>query len=346
MSATIEDVAGRAGVSVATVSRALRGLPNVAPGTRERVMAAARDLHYVADPAASRLAGGRGLSIGIVVASLARWYDGQLLAGAEAELLGLDSAAGYELLPFSSGAIGGLDGFLEARPFRKRVEGLIVADGPLSDDQVDRIAEAGVALTTVGFLHEVAPGLTIDHAAAARSGVAHLRALGHRRVAWIGPADHHELGVTPSAERLRGYLDGREEGGLDADPGLVVAAELSPGGGAEAVRRLLELPTPPTGLVACSDEMAIGAMQAARDAGFRVPGELSVIGIDDHDVSEYVGLTTIGQDVRGQGARAVQLLLAYLSEGTAEVVHEMAPTRLLVRRTTGPVTPEATSATP
>jgi LacI family transcriptional regulator, repressor for deo operon, udp, cdd, tsx, nupC, and nupG len=340
VSATIEDVARRAQVSVATVSRALRDLPNVAPTTRERVAAAARDLQYVADPSASRLAGGRGLTVGMVVPSLARWYDAQLLAGAEAELAANDRAdgrtGGYELLPFSAASIGGMDRFFGTRPFRKRVDGLIVAQGPLDEDQIERIADAGVALVTVGFLHEETPGLTIDHAAAAGLAVAHLAGLGHRRVALLGGVDHEPWGFSPLAERYRGYTDAIEEAGLDADPQLAVPGVCSLRGGADAMHRLLALSVLPTALVACSDEMAIGAMQVARDAGLRVPGELSIVGIDDHDVAEYVGLTTVGQDVTGQGSRAVQLLLEYLTEGTAEVVHETSPTRLLVRRTTGP----------
>jgi LacI family transcriptional regulator, repressor for deo operon, udp, cdd, tsx, nupC, and nupG len=344
VSATIEDVARRAQVSVATVSRALRDLPNVAPATRERVAAAARDLQYVADPSASRLAGGRGLTVGMVVPSLARWYDAQLLAGAEAELAGSDRtdarAGGYELLPFSSASIGGMDHFFGTRPFRKRVDGLIVAEGPLEEDQIERIADAGVALVTVGFLHEETPGLTIDHAAAAGLAVAHLAGLGHRRVALLGGVDE-TLRFSPLSERYRGYTDAIEGAGLDADPRLAVPGACSLRGGADAMHRLLELPAVPTALVACSDEMAIGAMQVARDAGLRVPGELSIVGIDDHDVAEYVGLTTVGQDVIGQGARAVQLLLEYLTEGTAEVVHETSPTRLLVRRTTGPPAPRS-----
>ena len=103
------------------------------------------------------------------------------------------------------------------------------------------------------------------------------------------------------------------------------------------MQQLLAAPSPPTAVFACSDEMAIGAMQVARDAGYRVPEELSVIGIDDHDISAYVGLSTIRQDVIGQGERVAQLLLERLrSEDEPGEVHELHPVKLVIRRTTAP----------
>jgi LacI family transcriptional regulator, repressor for deo operon, udp, cdd, tsx, nupC, and nupG len=341
VSATIEDVARRASVSVATVSRALRGLPNVAPSTRDRVVGAARELQYVADPAASRLAGRRTLRVGLLAPDLGSWYHAQLLAGVEGVLAGGDC----DLLPFSLASTGGIEMFLDAWPFLKRVDGLIVADGPIEDAHVERVADAGVALLTVGVLIDETPGLAIDNAAAVRRAVSHLVGLGHRRIAWLGGVgrglirwDVPDGGTSSSvgSERFRGFLDGLAAAGIVAEPRLLVPTEASFGGGADAMHHLLALDEPPTAIVAHCDPIAVGAMQVARDAGLAVPGGLSIVGIDDHEVSAHVGLTTVAQDPVSQGAGAARILIEYLTDGSAEVVHEIAPVRLVVRRTTGP----------
>lgn len=335
MSATIDDVARRAAVSVATVSRALRGLPNVAPSTRARVLYAATELQYVADPSASRLAGGRSLTIGLAVPMLGQWYYSKLFSGVEAVV----AAGGYDVLPFTLSGPGGVNRFVDTMPFSKRVDGLVVVDAPLDASQFARLADAGAALVTIGLLLRGISGLSVDNTAAARLAVGHLTGLGHRRIALIGGIEDDPFGFSTPVDRFRGYQDALQTAGLPYDPQLAAPGNFSLDGGAEAMNRLLALDEPPTGVFACSDEMAIGAMQVARDAGLRVPEELSIVGIDDHDVSEYVGLTTIRQDVVGQGERAAQMLLDHLLNALNEAIHEIYPTRLIVRRTTGPPPP-------
>jgi LacI family transcriptional regulator, repressor for deo operon, udp, cdd, tsx, nupC, and nupG len=332
VSATIEDVARRAQVSVATVSRALRGLPNVAPSTRERVMTVAAELRYVADPSASRLAGGRSLTVGLVVPMLGQWYYSKLFSGVE----GVAAAAGYDVLPFTLASPGGVERFLDTLPFRKRADGLLLVDAALRPDQLRRILDVGVQVVTLGLSSELAPGLVIDNTAAARLAVGHLTGLGHRRIALIGGLDDDPFHFSAPVERTRGYQDALAAARLDLDHALVVPGNFSLEGGAEAMYTLLSLEEPPTAVFACSDEMAIGAMQVARDAGIRVPEEISIVGFDDHDVSAYVGLTTIRQDVVGQGERVATKLLDRLAGRPDPVEHEVHPTRLVVRRTTGP----------
>lgn len=332
MTAAIEDVARRAGVSVATVSRALRGLPNVAPATRERVIEAARALQYVADPQAARLAAGRSLTVGLVVPGLGPWYYARLFSGAEARV----RAADLDLLPFTTSGHGGGQGFLDQLPFRKRVDGLILADASLARDDVERIVGAGLPTVTLGFRVDHMPSVAIDDVGAARVATLHLARLGHRRIAVVGAADDDPPSFAVAAARFRGYRAGLETAGVAHDPHLCASAPFSLEGGAQAMRRLLHLDVPPTAVFACSDEAAIGAMRVLRDASLDVPRDVSVVGFDDHDVSEYLGLTTVRQDVGGQGERVAELLLA-LIEGEADPdLHEVHPTRLMVRRTTAP----------
>jgi LacI family transcriptional regulator, repressor for deo operon, udp, cdd, tsx, nupC, and nupG len=336
VSTTIDDVARRAKVSVATVSRALRGLPNVAPSTRQRVLVAAQELRYVADPSASRLAGGRTQTIGLVVPMLGQWFYTAFYAGVE----GVVSAAGYDLQPFALSAPDGRDRFVATLPFRKRVDGLLLVDVPLDPEHLARVVGAGTRTVTVGMRSPRAPSLEVDNVGAARLAVGHLTGLGHQRVGLIGGAEDDPFRFSVPVERTAGYLEALSAAGIERDPALTVPGNFSLEGGAEAMHQLLTLPDPPTAVFACSDEMAIGAMQVARDAGLRIPEDLSIVGFDDHDVSEYVGLTTIRQDVAGQGERAAQLLLARLAasdeELAAEPPHLVQPTRLVVRRTTAP----------
>jgi LacI family repressor for deo operon, udp, cdd, tsx, nupC, and nupG len=332
VTATIDDVARRAQVSVATVSRALRGLPNVAPSTRIRVLEAAQDLRYVADPSASRLAGGKSRTIALVVPMLGQWYYAKLFSGVEA----VAAAAGYDLLPYTTGGPGSVTRFLDALTPRRKVDGALVVDVQLSDEDFGRLADAGIDVVTVGVDRWRGPGLRIDNAAAARLAVGHLTGLGHERIALIGGIDDDPFHFSVPVDRFGGYRDALRAAGLPRRPELVVPGNFSLEGGAEAMNALLASPDPPTAVFACSDEMAIGAMQVAQDAGLRVPGQLSIVGFDDHDVAEYVGLTTIRQDVTGQGERAAQLLLAQLVGDERTEGQEVHPTRLIVRRTTGP----------
>ncbi len=335
-SPTIDDVARRADVSVATVSRALRGLPNVAPSTRMRVLQAAEELQYVSNPSASQLAGGRSLTVGLVVPMLGQWYYSRVFTGVE----GVVGAAGYDVLPFTLSGPGGVSRFVESLPFRRRVDGLVLVDAPLDDDQIAAVVGAGATLVTMGLLVDGIAGLAVDNVAAARLAVGHLTGLGHERIALIGGADDDPFRFSAPVDRQRGYQEALTAAGIDYRPELAVAGNFSLEGGAEAMHHLLTLDEPPTAVFAGSDEMAIGAMQVARDAGLRVPEELSIVGIDDHDVSEYIGLTTIRQDVVAQGERAAQLLLEQLDPERAQPpAHERHPTRLVVRRTTAPPAP-------
>jgi LacI family transcriptional regulator, repressor for deo operon, udp, cdd, tsx, nupC, and nupG len=338
---TIEDVAALAAVSVATVSRALRGLPHVAPATRERVLEAARELDYVADPAAARLATGRNVAVGLVVPMIAHWYYARVFAGIE----GVLAAAGYDVLLYQTAGPSGIDRSLDELPFRKRVDGLVVVDATLDDAALDRIVAAGVRLVTIGVRAPRSPSVTVENRRAARQAVAHLTELGHRRIALIAGMDEDPFGFSTPLERRRGYEDALEAAGVEPDPALVVPGHFTYDGGAAAMQRLLTLSDPPTAVFAMSDEMAIGAAKVLREAGIDVPGQVSVVGFDDHEVAAYIGLTTVRQDVLWTGERAAALLLERLREpsasrserrGAAPSAHESVPTHLVLRSTTAP----------
>lgn len=333
MSASIQDVAAMASVSVATVSRALRGLPNVAPSTRTRVLEAADALRYVADPHASRLAAGRTCTVGIVVPMFTQWFFTQVVSGAEAVL----AAAGYDVLLYNVGGPEGRDRFLSTLPFRKRVDGIIVIDLPLDAAEQGVLAALDLPVVLVGISSDIFASVTIDNVAAGVAATRHLANLGHARIGLISSLPDDPLAFTVPIERRRGYQLALRASGLDVRPELDVPGGFSLQGGAEAMAQLLSTDRPPTAVFAESDEMAIGALKTLRDAGLRVPDDVSVVGIDDHDMAEFVGLTTVAQPVVEQGEVAAQLFLEAVAGDRDGVPHVQLPTKLRVRATTGPL---------
>jgi LacI family repressor for deo operon, udp, cdd, tsx, nupC, and nupG len=330
-SATIEDVAQRAGVSVATVSRALRGLPNVAPGTRTRVEEAAAELRYRPDPNASRLAAGQTRAIGVAMPTIGGWYFSQVLAGVEAIL----APAGYDLLVYAAAAPEDRRRFLgDALGVGKRVDGLVLVDIDLPDGDVGSWAASGVCLVTIGQRTEPFPSVTIDDRAGAADAVRHLLDLGHREIAMMSSLDDDRYHFTVPELRRAGFDDALAERGLSVRPEHVVSGLFSVDGARAAMDALLAAPIRPTAVFAASDEMAIGAIDGARRHGFDVPGDISVVGFDDHDLAAAVGLTTVRQPVLDIGGCAASQLLAELAAGAPGGDHVVMDTELVVRSST------------
>lgn len=328
---TIEDVAAAAGVSVATVSRALRGLPNVAPATRERVAQIADQLNYRPDPAASRLAAGRTRTVAIVVPNLSGWYFSQVVGGAEAVL----SETGYDLLVMGVSGPEARTRFIEdALELRRRVDGLIVVDIRVGADEAIRLADAAISVVSVGFECEGISSVMLDDVGVGERATAHLLQLGHTNVGLIEGLPDDPLRFAVPNRRREGFEAAHHATGLSPRPELIVSGNFSVEGGSEAMAALLKLEDPPTAVFAMSDEMAMGAIRTARDHGLDVPGDLSVIGVDDHELSTVMGLTTIHQDVAGHGAQAARWIVDDLEAGERSVRRVVPTTRIIQRDTT------------
>lgn len=333
--ATIQQVADLAGVSTATVSRALAGKTSVSAATRERVESAAQELGYVASASASSLASGRTRNIGMVMPYLGSWYYASVLKGVHRAL----ADAGYDLTLYhledthrhAKRRQRLFDEFLR----RGRVDAFIVVSLELSEAELERIAVLGKPIVGLGGPLPRTTTLSIDDAAAATLATDHLIALGHRVIAHLGGDESFEQDFHVPATRRHAYEEALRTAGLEPDPRLIKNADFTIQGGYQATLQMLGLPGRPTAVFAASDEMAIGAILAARDLGLRVPEDLSVVGIDGHELGEFFGLTTVDQFPVVQGRMAAETLLEELSPAaTGEHANRDLPYELVVRKST------------
>jgi len=330
--ASILDVAALAGVSASTVSRSLRGHSSISAATRQRVMEAAQELSYSASPQASGLASGRTRSIGIVVPFVTRWFFVNVVAGAYEVL----HEAGYDVLLYHLGNAQARDRFFERMPLARRVDAVLTLTLPLTDEHTLALRALDMPLVTLGAALPGVPCVRIDDVAAVRTAVHHLLHQGHEQIVMItGVDDEQGFGFAASNQRREGYRLAMADAGLSRNVDIVSAAEYGIEGGAAAMATLMDRPTLPTAVVAEYDELAIGAMRTLRRASIAVPGRLSVVGLDDHEMASVVDLTTVAQPVQQQGAVAARLLLDTL-EGVETAGPEIVlPTRLVVRGSTG-----------
>ncbi|TFC77428.1 LacI family transcriptional regulator [Cryobacterium cheniae] len=330
----IDDVARHAGVSTATVSRALSGNGHVSPATRLKVEASAGELGYVVSSTASSLASGRMKNIGVVVPFLDRWFFSSVVEGAQKSLL----KNGYDLTLFSlTGGGGERRSVFEHFLLRQRVDAVIAISLELTATEVATLHALHKPLVGVGGPIEGVRTLTIDDVSVARLATEHLLALGHTRIAHIGGNEDVDRDFHLPTNRRVGYELALRAAGITPAAELFMPADFTMGSGYQAAKQLLSsVHDRPTAVFAASDEMAIGVILAARDLGLVVPRDVSVIGIDDHELADFFGLTTIAQFPQAQGEKAVEILLDQLRPGQNELtdLNTPMPFELLVRSTT------------
>jgi LacI family transcriptional regulator len=335
--ATIQDVALKAGVSAMTVSRVVNGVKNVRESTREAVLQAVQLLNYSPNSAARSLAAGEATKIGLLYANPSPAYLSQFLVGA------LDGArrAGCHLV-IESCDLGSDDHVETARRFAEtEVEGVILPP-PLAQSRALRaeIEETNTRVVSVEGLRPESSQLNvrIDDLAAGSAMTRHLIELGHRHIGFIkGPADQQVSG-----DRYRGFCAALEEAGLDPKSAPFADGNFTYRSGLAAAEQLLSLSPRPTAIFASNDDMAAAAVNVAHRQGLSVPGDLSVAGFDDTGPATTIWpeLTTIRQPVAAMAETALNLLLAALRAERAGVeiatYEHVLGHQLIVRKSSGP----------
>ncbi len=327
------DVAERAGVSVSTVSRALRGLSTVSPDARRRVDEAVRALSFVVSRQAASLVTGKTGAVAVLAPTLKSWFVGSALAGLGAAL----RDTGLDLLVYSVSDLADRAVFFDRLPARRNADALLVVSFDLTAEESARLDDLGMPVVYVSQQAEGRASVYVDDVAGARHGVRHLVNLGHRRIAYVHAARGPSGFSFSSRRRLLGYREALAEAGIERDESLVVEVRASGRRGAEeAVGALLGLREPPTAIFAEIDQVAIEVMGVLRGAGLDVPGSVSVLGFDDHEMAEWMQLSTIAQPAEEIGRVAGELARALIDAPDADPArHVVLPTRLIPRASTG-----------
>src|SRR4051812_2330214 len=329
---TMRQIADLAGVSIATVSRVLNGREDVSEETREVVGRVIRENGYTANRNARGLSAGRTGLVGVLVPLVYPAYFSGILAGA-AEAL---SERDFQIVLSPTGGEHDREVSIVDR-LHGLTDGAMIILPEESSEELERLLDSGfrfVVLDPLMPLEERIPSVSAAHMSGADQAMKHLLDLGHRRVGQItGPR-----GWVATEDRRRGYHAALAAAGILPDPALEREAEPEIGPGRAAAEQLLELSEPPTAIFAFNDNIAIGAIQAARARGLRVPEELSVVGFDDVEYAAMVtpALTTVRQPLAEMGRTGVSLLMRLLEGQRFETLHVELATRLVVRDSTAP----------
>jgi DNA-binding LacI/PurR family transcriptional regulator len=295
------------------------------------VRATAAELQYRPNPAASRLATGRSRTVTVVVPMLNSWYFSNVVAGAEAVCAESD----YDFLVVGLGSADERARFFDPQyQVVHRPDGLILVDVRPDGGQSASLRSRGIAVSTVGTRVEGFPSVRVDDVEVGRVATEHLLDLGHDRVGIIGGMPEDPMNFDVPKLRHQGALDALAGRGLSLSDDLVASGNFSIDGGAEAMTLLLDRHEPPTAVFAFSDEMAFGALMAAAARGVRIGTDVSLIGVDDHEFSRVVDLTTVRQRVAWNGAAAARAVIGMMSHERIEPPHQIAPIELVVRSTT------------
>lgn len=248
------------------------------------------------------------------------------------------SASGYDLILYNVETVARRDECLRTVPRGERLDGMLILSLAPSPSETERLIELGIPTVLIDAGNDSLSCIRIDDIMGARTAVQHLIDLGHVRIGYIGEyLDDNPFNFQPVLNRFRGYRMALEQAEI---PFRADYHQQGKYGWIEARRmanQLFDLPEPPTAIFAYSDTLAFGVLEAAQQAGIRVPDDLSVIGFDDVEIAQFFQLTTVRQLLYESGARGAELLLAQLQGEEQERNQQvLLPTELVVRATTAP----------
>ena len=332
---TIYDVALAAGVSISTVSNALNRPDRVSAKTRARVIECIDELGFVPKSEATTLARKQMRRIGVIAPFTSYVSYMTRLAGVLAEA----GASGFEVATFDSeSAATSTTPVLDTLPIRGQVDGLIVMGLQLEESVESRLADRGVPTVVVDAVSARFPVVKCDDEQSGRIGAAHLLGLGHRALGYVRERQRGSY-ESQANHRLSGFA-----AEVEATPGTqldVVESGSSIESARTAAHELIGSDKRLSAIMAHDDNLAVGVLKAAADLGVSVPGELSVIGVDDGLVAEATDLTTVRQPLLESGVEAVRILLSRLKRPTAERTVTFLDLCIVVRATTAPAQPAA-----
>ena len=330
MSATIRDVARLANVGIGTVSRVINDSPAVTDETRAKVLEAIDELDYSPNPIARTLSTGQTLTIGVILPYLTMPSYAERLRGVQQTLT--DSA--YDLILFVIENPSQRDAYFKNLSLKSRVDGVLFISLPPDDKQAESILHSKIPAVLIDGYHPDLSCVYPDDVQGGRIATQHLIELGHRRIGFL--SDHLHTPFHPSMRlRYKGYRGALEDAGITFNPDYQVEGGRGRLNARSMARKLLSLHDPPTAIFAAYDSQAIGTIETAREMGFKVPEDLSVIGYDDIRDAEYLNLTTINQHLDKSGIEGAKLLLEMLANSSnLQHHHQTISVDLVIRGTT------------
>jgi LacI family transcriptional regulator len=337
--ASIVDVAKKAGVSVTTVSRVLNNDPHpVNERTRARVLEVAAELNFTPNALARALVSEKSKIIGVVVGDASDPYFATIVRGIS------DIAHEHDYLTIicNSDRIAKVELNYVRLLWNYRADGIVFAGGGLTDPDyqaqlsamTERLKNQGVGIVALGCHITGIPQVNIDNRQAAFDITNHLISLGHQNIAYIGGPPS----LTTSTHRLDGYKKALAERDIPFDPALVVDSDFTEESGMTGADRLIELNPCPTAIVGSNDRVAIGCLVRLKQHGIKIPGQISVAGIDDIMATQLVdpAITTIRIPMREMGRKGMQQLLCHINHEEVDALL-LLPHELIVRASTGPI---------
>ena len=324
----IVEIAKRAGVSPATVSRALRGLNHVNEKTRIKIVEAAQHFDYPVRPdLISSKERNRTNTIGVIAPFLSRWYFSQAVAGVEQAL----REAGFDLLLYNFAQVEARERVLMQKKLVDKADGLIVISLPPSEKEFQRLINLGIPVSLLGIASNRCSSVSIDDIAGAKRATQYLIDMGHRDIAIMSGQKEPVYDFKVANQRLQGFQEALAENGIDFQPRFEILSDFNSSTAALAMDEFLRRKKLPTAIFCESDEMAFGVYQSLKNRGMRVPEDLSIIGYDGHDFGITLGLTTIAQPVRFLGQLAASQVMTMIEKPESATSQLVVPTELIIR---------------
>jgi LacI family transcriptional regulator/LacI family repressor for deo operon, udp, cdd, tsx, nupC, and nupG len=334
-SPSIEDIARAAGVASSTVSRALRDSTLISADVRAQIKRLAHEMGYTPNSIARSLQTQQTSTVGLVVTSIADPFFGDVMRGVEE----IARPAGLSIFLSAGHNNQAQEAEVIETFHRRRVDGILVASSQLGDQNIAQLTRVRIPIVLVNsnadMLGDGLRAVDVDDQVGARLAIGHLLALGHRAIGYLGSANRPRS----NKRRLAAYTGALEAAGISVAPGWVVIAPAEDmphyddaAAGQALLERLLEAGV--TAVLCYNDMIAVGALLACRQRGVRVPGDLSVVGLDDIDIARYVmpALTTVRQPRIELGRAGMQMLLDLMNERPVRD-HTLLP-QLVVRAST------------
>lgn len=331
MNVTIYDVAREANVSMATVSRVVNGNPNVKPTTRKKVLEAIDRLGYRPNAVARGLASKKTTTVGVIIPDISNTFYAELARGIE----DIATMYKYNIILSNSDQNKEKEFHLLNTMLGKQVDGIVFMGEDITDIHVEEFKKSPVPIVLAASFDEQneTSSVNIDYTQAAYDAMKYFIEQGHKRIGFVSGPFINKAG---SAKKLQGYKKALEEAGISYDENLIIDGDYTYDSGIEAFERLWGMDEKPTAIFVSSDEMALGVIHAAQDAGLNVPTDIEVLGFDNTRLALMVRpqLSTVVQPMYDIGAVAMRLLTKYMNKEKVEDHSVILPHRIQFRDST------------